>query len=164
MVHLFHFVIRVMIICSWPICVPLLTVYKLPPTVRPMVRRSIHGPYWSIMVLIRESLNGVLIGRLILQTVVWPTDYKSVSRSTLVKFSALRFGDFWLHRLMCMTNRGSGYGSLMDTVFCTCLFSEKMVCIFFGYRVSHYLPLGNIRPRMKTKLVGIEGESYKPYY
>ena len=43
-------------------------------------------------------------------------------------------------------------------------FYEKLVFCLFSIQVLHYVLHRNIRPRMKTKLDGIEGERYKPYY
>ena len=126
MEYLIHFVMRVMVIWSWPNYIFPLTVWYFSPTLKPMDRRSIFEPYWSILVLIKEWVNGVSIDRYRLQTVVWPMACQCVRRSTLRQIFRIEIlGRLWPNRRMCNADGGSGYGPSMATVFCTCIFSEK---------------------------------------
>ena len=130
--QLIHFVVRFMTIWSCPNCIYPLTIFYFSPT----VRRSIYGQCWSIKVLIREWVNGVLIERLIRQTVVWSTDYRSVRRSTSSHiFLGLRFWGLLTISIDVQDGLWVRLRPSMATVYCTCRFSEKLFLVYFGYRV-----------------------------
>ena len=87
MVDLIQFVLRLMIILSWPNCISLSLAVSFLPT----LLRSTYEPCWSSVALFREWFKGVLIDGHGLWNVIWPTDRKSVRHPRFEEFSMLKF-------------------------------------------------------------------------
>ena len=164
MEHLIYFLLRVMTIWSWTNYIFPLIVCYFSPTVKPMICKSIYGPCWSIVVLVKEWVNRVSIDDHRLRIVVWLTDCRFVRHSTVSQIS-------WSEILGVSYSidgcAGRTVGQVMVRRWPPCvapvdfLKNWFLVCLWYG--VLHYLPLGNIHPRMKTKLAEIEGERWKPH-
>jgi len=121
MVHIIHFVLRVMTIWSWPINNIHLTGCWPSSTVRPTDRGSNDGLCWSTVVCFRGWVREVSIHGHRPRIVVWSTDRGSVRESGLSQIFWLSSGEVFCHEpRTCRTDRGSSYGPWMVPVSATC--------------------------------------------